>query len=62
MKEYSYNIINDVYNWMISRKKDILISKDFCISLLSMGFTTKTNKSLRVVMTFLGEAKTKMPF
>lgn len=23
MKEYSYNIINDVYNWMISRKKDI---------------------------------------
>ena len=23
MKEYSYNIIDDVYNWMISRKKDI---------------------------------------
>ena len=23
MKKYSYNIINDVYNWMISRKKDI---------------------------------------
>ena len=23
MKEYSYNIINDVYNWMISTKKDI---------------------------------------
>ena len=23
MKEYSYNIINDVYNWMISRKKNI---------------------------------------
>lgn len=23
MKEYSYNIINDVYNWMLSRKKDI---------------------------------------
>ena len=23
MKEYSYNIINDVYNWMISMKKDI---------------------------------------
>ena len=23
MKEYSYNIINDVYNCMISRKKDI---------------------------------------
>ena len=23
MKEYSYNIINDVYNWMISRKKDV---------------------------------------
>ena len=23
MKEYSYNIINDVYNWMVSRKKDI---------------------------------------
>lgn len=23
MKEYTYNIINDVYNWMISRKKDI---------------------------------------
>lgn len=23
MKDYSYNIINDVYNWMISRKKDI---------------------------------------
>ena len=23
MKEYSYNINNDVYNWMISRKKDI---------------------------------------
>lgn len=21
MKKYSYNIINDVYNWMISRKK-----------------------------------------
>ena len=23
MKEYTYNIIDDVYNWMISRKKDI---------------------------------------
>ena len=23
MEEYSYNIINDVYNWMISRKKNI---------------------------------------
>ena len=23
MKEYSYNIINDVYNWMISRQKNI---------------------------------------
>lgn len=23
MREYTYNIINDVYNWMISRKKDI---------------------------------------
>ena len=23
MKEYSYNIINDVYIWMTSRKKDI---------------------------------------
>ena len=23
MKEYTYNIINDVYRWMISRKKDI---------------------------------------
>jgi len=23
MKEYSYNIINDVYDWMISKKKDI---------------------------------------
>lgn len=23
MKEYTYNIINDVYNWMISRKKNI---------------------------------------
>ena len=23
MKKYSYNIINDVYNWMISRKKDM---------------------------------------
>ena len=23
MKKYSYNIINDVYNWMISMKKDI---------------------------------------
>lgn len=23
MKEYKYNIINDVYDWMISRKKDI---------------------------------------
>lgn len=23
MKEYSYNIINDVYNWMISRRKNI---------------------------------------
>lgn len=23
MKEYNYNIINDVYNWMKSRKKDI---------------------------------------
>lgn len=23
MKEYTYNIINDVYNWMISREKDI---------------------------------------
>lgn len=23
MKDYTYNIINDIYNWMISRKKDI---------------------------------------
>ena len=23
MKEYTYNIIDDVYRWMISRKKDI---------------------------------------
>jgi len=23
MKEYTYNIINHVYNWMISRQKDI---------------------------------------
>ena len=23
MKEYKYNIINDVYNWMISKEKDI---------------------------------------
>ena len=23
MKEYTYNIINDVYNWMISRKKNV---------------------------------------
>lgn len=23
MKEYTYNIIDDVYNWMISRKKNI---------------------------------------
>jgi len=23
MKEYTYNIIDNVYNWMISRKKDI---------------------------------------
>ena len=23
MKEYTYNIINDVYNWMISKKKNI---------------------------------------
>ncbi|MBR6690271.1 MAG: hypothetical protein IKL65_02960 [Bacilli bacterium] len=23
MKEYTYNIINDVYNWMVSRKKDV---------------------------------------
>ena len=24
MKEYTYNIINDVYNWMISKEKDII--------------------------------------
>ena len=23
MKEYTYNIINDVYNWMISKEKNI---------------------------------------
>ena len=23
MKEYTYNIINDVYNWMISKRKNI---------------------------------------
>ena len=23
MKEYTYNVINDVYNWMISKEKDI---------------------------------------
>ena len=23
MREYSYNIINDVYNWMISGRKNI---------------------------------------
>ena len=45
MKEYSYNIINDVYNWMISRKKDVevRILKEKYQAIQISDFVTFTN-------------------